>query len=76
MPALAAVHDARPDLRVVSVTNERFGGGLDRAAVRGWWREHGGAWTVGHDLESRLVAALGAGPLPHLALFDADGRLV
>jgi thiol-disulfide isomerase/thioredoxin len=76
MPALAAVHADRPDLRLVSVTNERFGGGLDAAGLRDWWRAHDGAWTLGHDPESRLLAALGAGPLPHLALFDADGREV
>jgi thiol-disulfide isomerase/thioredoxin len=76
MPALAAVHADSPDVRFVSVTNERFGGGLDAAGVRDWWRDHDGAWTLGHDPESRLVAALGAGPLPHLVLFDADGREV
>ena len=76
MPALAAAEERYPDVRFLSVTNERFGGGLDAEAVREWWREHDGAWTLGHDPKSRLMAALGAGPLPHLALFDADGTVV
>ncbi len=76
MPALAAAEARYPDVGFLSVTNERFGGGLDAAALRDWWREHDGAWTLGHDPESRLIAALGAGALPHLALFDADGAVV
>lgn len=75
MPALAAAEARFSDVRFLSVTNERFGGGLDAAALRDWWREHDGAWTLGHDPESRLMAALGAGALPHLVLFDADGAV-
>jgi thiol-disulfide isomerase/thioredoxin len=60
----------------VSVTNERFGGGLTAADVRDWWRENGGDWTVGHDPEGDLFAALRAGGLPYLVLVDADGSVV
>lgn len=76
MPALAVAEERYSEVQFLSVTNERFGGGLDADAVRAWWREHDGAWTLGHDPESRLMAALGAGALPHLALFDADGAVV
>jgi thiol-disulfide isomerase/thioredoxin len=76
MPALAAAEERYSDVQFLSVTNERFGGGLDAATLREWWRDHGGAWTLGHDPESRLMAALGAGALPHLALFDPDGEVV
>lgn len=76
MPALAAAVERHDGVPFLSVTNERFGGGLDAATLREWWRDHGGAWTLGHDPESRLMSALGAGALPHLALFDADGTVV
>lgn len=76
MPALAAAEARHTSVQFRSVTNERFGGGLDAATLRDWWREHDGAWTLGHDPESRLLAALDAGVLPHLVLFDADGTVV
>jgi thiol-disulfide isomerase/thioredoxin len=64
------------DVAFVSVTNERFGGGLTAEDVRDWWRDHGGAWTVGHDPDGDLFAALRAGGLPYLALTDASGTVV
>jgi thiol-disulfide isomerase/thioredoxin len=76
MPALAAAAERHDGLQFLSVTNERFGGGLDAAALREWWRDHGGAWTLGHDPESRLMSILGADALPHLTLFDADGTVI
>jgi hypothetical protein len=59
----------------ISVTNERFGGGLTAADVRAWWQENDGAWTVGHDPESELFQALNAGGLPFTAVLDADGEV-
>jgi thiol-disulfide isomerase/thioredoxin len=74
MESLTALHDEFGDRATfVSVTNERFGGGLTADDVRAWWADHDGAWTVGHDPESRLMSELGAGGLPFLAVFDADG---
>lgn len=76
MAELRTAREAVGDAAFVSVTNERFGGGFDRAALREWWRDHGGAWTLGHDPESALSRELGAGGLPFLAVADADGRVV
>lgn len=60
---------------VVSVTNERFGGGFDRAALRDWWRSNGGDWTLAHDPDGDLMAALGATGLPHIAVVAPDGAV-
>jgi thiol-disulfide isomerase/thioredoxin len=77
MESLAAVHDEYGGrVAFVSVTNERFGGGLTAADVREWWRENGGAWTVGHDPESDLMRAVSASGLPFGVVFDADGGTV
>jgi thiol-disulfide isomerase/thioredoxin len=74
MESLRSLHEEFGDsVAFVSVTNERFGGGLSAEDVREWWIEHDGAWTVGHDPESRLMRALTAGGLPFLAVADADG---
>jgi thiol-disulfide isomerase/thioredoxin len=77
MDALGIVHDRYGDrVTFVSVTNERFGGGLDADDVRAWWREHDGRWTLGHDPEGDLLAALGASGLPYLAVTDESGSVV
>jgi thiol-disulfide isomerase/thioredoxin len=77
MDALGTVYDRYGDRAAfVSVTNERLGGGLDRDDLRAWWREHDGRWTLGHDPEGDLLAALGANGLPYLAVADADGSVV
>jgi thiol-disulfide isomerase/thioredoxin len=77
METLAALHGTfGEEVRFVSVTNERLGGTFSRADLREWWREHDGAWTLGSDPESDLMAALGAGGLPYLAVAAADGTLV
>ncbi|MFB6090063.1 MAG: TlpA family protein disulfide reductase [Halobellus sp.] len=76
MDALSTVHEAYGDrVAFVSVTNERIGGTLSREDVRAWWRRHDGAWTVGLDPQSDLMAALGASGLPFLAVFDARGEI-
>ncbi|WP_338737967.1 TlpA disulfide reductase family protein [Haloplanus salilacus] len=76
MDALGAVHDRYADrVAFVSVTNERFGGGLDREALRAWWRDNDGRWALGHDPDGSLLAALGADGLPYLAVTDASGSI-
>jgi thiol-disulfide isomerase/thioredoxin len=76
MESLRSLHDEFGDrVAFVSVTNERFGGGLTAEDVREWWVEHDGNWTVGHDPESRLMRVLGAGGLPFLVVTDADGTV-
>lgn len=73
---LRAVREDYPDVAFVSVTNERVGDTLTRADIADWWREHGGAWPVGIDPGSELLAAFGANTLPHVAVADDDGRIV
>jgi thiol-disulfide isomerase/thioredoxin len=76
MASLGAVHDRYADrVTFVSVTNERFGDGLGPAELRDWWREHDGRWTLGHDPEGDLMAALGATGLPYLAVTDETGAV-
>lgn len=77
MDALGTVYDRYGDRAAfVSVTNERFGGGLGPDDVRAWWRDHDGRWTLGHDPEGDLLAALGATGLPYLAVTDGEGSVV
>jgi thiol-disulfide isomerase/thioredoxin len=77
MDALGTVYDRYGDRAAfVSVTNERFGGGLAPDDVRAWWRDHDGRWTLGHDPEGDLLAALGATGLPYLAVTDGAGSVV
>lgn len=77
METLSALHGTFGEqVQFVSVTNERFGGTFSRADLREWWQTYDGAWTLGVDPESDLMAALGAGGLPYLAVADADGTVV
>lgn len=74
MPELAAAHDrVGDDVTFLSVTNEseRL---VDDAALREWWREHGGEWTLGRDPTSELVVYYGTST-PTAVVFDADGRV-
>ncbi|WP_135825595.1 TlpA family protein disulfide reductase [Halorussus ruber] len=76
MDALGAVREEYGDeVAMISVTNERLGGGLSKGDIRDWWRENDGAWTLGHDPDSELMSALGAGGIPHVAVFDAEGEV-
>ncbi len=76
LPTLQSLDAAYEDVAVVSVTNERTGETLTVDDIRAWWADHGGNWTVGHDPDSTLMAALNAGGLPYLAVFDASGTPV
>jgi len=73
---LRPVEAEYPEVAFVSVTNERVGDTLTRADIADWWAEHGGAWTVGIDPGSELLAAFGANSLPFVAVADAEGRVV
>ncbi|WP_115862848.1 TlpA family protein disulfide reductase [Halorussus litoreus] len=76
MDALEAVRQSYgDDVTTISVTNERLGGSLTKSDVREWWRDNDGAWTLGLDPDSELMSALGAGGIPHVAVFDADGSI-
>jgi thiol-disulfide isomerase/thioredoxin len=71
-PVAAAYGD---DVAFVSVTNERFGGSFTREFLRGWWRDHDGDWTLGHDPEGELMSAVGANGLPYLVVTAPDGSV-
>ena len=76
MNELSTVHEEYGDrVTFVSITNERLGGTLTERDIRGWWRRHHGAWTVGIDPDSDLMAALGAGGIPYHAIADASGAI-
>jgi thiol-disulfide isomerase/thioredoxin len=76
MDALGTVREEYGDeVAMVSVTNERLGGSLTRGDVRDWWRDNDGAWTLGLDPDGELMAALGAGSIPYIVVFDADGEV-
>jgi hypothetical protein len=57
------------------VTNERPSETLTRADIAGWWNRNNGTWTVGLDPGSELLAAFGAGGLPHIAITDENGTI-
>lgn len=63
------------DVAFVSVTNERLGDSLTKEDIADWWTQNGGAWTVGLDPGSDLMAAFGADGLPYIAITDADGTV-
>lgn len=72
---LDSVRGEYPEVSFVSVTNERLGDTLTRADLVDWWGDHGGAWTLGVDPGSDLLAAFGANGLPYVAIADADGAI-
>ncbi|WP_436903398.1 TlpA family protein disulfide reductase [Halovenus halobia] len=63
------------EVSFISVTNERPSETLTRADIAEWWDQNDGAWTVGLDPGSELVAAFGAGGLPYIAITDEEGRI-
>jgi len=76
MRSLRPVHEAYGDrVAFVSVSNERTTDEFTREDLRAWWREHDGAWTLGHDPESRAFRAFGVSGLPYLVVTDAGGEV-
>ncbi len=76
MEALSTAHANHGEqVRFISVTNERLGGGFDADDVAAWWRSHGGAWTVAIDEGSNVMRAVQATGLPYLVGFDAGGQI-
>ena len=77
MPDIAAVEaDLGDDVWFVSVTNEPIGHTVSREDVRAWWRDHGGAWTVGYDTDLDLTRELDLSDTPTTVLLDSDGRVL
>ncbi|MFB6223521.1 MAG: TlpA family protein disulfide reductase [Haloarcula sp.] len=72
---LDAIRPEYTDVSFVSVTNERPSETLTRADISEWWNRNGGAWTVGLDPGSELLAAFGADGLPYIAIADESGTV-
>jgi thiol-disulfide isomerase/thioredoxin len=72
---LNAMQPEYADVSFVSVTNERPSETLTRADISEWWNRNSGAWTVGLDPGSELLAALGADGLPYIAITDERGTV-
>ncbi|KAA9395842.1 TlpA family protein disulfide reductase [Haloarcula sp. CBA1130] len=72
---LDTIRPEYPEAEFVSVTNERPSETLTRTEISEWWNRNGGAWTVGLDPGSELLAAFGADGLPYIAIADASGTI-
>lgn len=75
LEVLNAIRPEYDGVSFVSVTNERPSETLTRADIAEWWNRNGGAWTVGLDPGSELLAAFGAGGLPYIAIVDERGTI-
>ena len=63
-------------VQMVSVSNEPVGHTVTKDEVVGWWRENGGAWTVGIDDDLLLTDALGATGVPTTVVLDENNEVV
>jgi len=72
---LDSIRPEYTDVSFISVTNERPSETLTRADIGEWWNRNGGAWTVGIDPGSELLAAFGADGLPYIAIVDERGTV-
>lgn len=75
LEVLNAIRPEYDEVSFLSVTNERPSETLTRGDIAQWWNRNDGAWTVGLDPESELLAAFGAGGLPYIAITDEDGAV-
>jgi len=77
MDSLNEVNDEIGDeVQFVSVTNEPVGHTVTREEVVGWWREHGGSWTVGLDDDLILTDRLDARGVPSVVVLDENNEIV
>lgn len=73
MKPMGEVHAAvGDDVQFVSVTNEPIGRTVTEDDVATWWADHGGAWTVAHDADLELTAALDATSVPYSVVLDEE----
>ena len=72
---LNAIQPDYEEVSFISVTNERPSETLTRADIAEWWNRNDGAWTVGLDPGSELLAAFGADGLPYVAITDENGTV-
>jgi thiol-disulfide isomerase/thioredoxin len=71
MAELREIRERHPDLHMLSITNE-----TDREAIRDFWREYGGTWSVAMDPDLRTNDRFDVTRIPTLLVFDADGQEV
>jgi thiol-disulfide isomerase/thioredoxin len=71
MAELREIRERYPDVHMVSITNED-----DREAIREFWREYEGTWSVAIDPEVRTNDRFDVTRIPTLLVFDADGTEV
>jgi thiol-disulfide isomerase/thioredoxin len=71
MAELREIRERYPDVHMVSITNEN-----DREAIREFWREYEGTWSVAIDPEVRTNDRFDVTRIPTLLVFDADGEEV
>ena len=64
------------EVQMVSVSNEPIGHTVTREEVIEWWRENGGAWTVGVDGDLVLTDALDATSVPKTVVLDEKNEVV
>jgi len=64
------------EVQMVSVSNEPIGHTVTREEVVEWWRENGGAWTVGVDGDLVLTDALDATSVPKTVVLDEKNEVV
>jgi thiol-disulfide isomerase/thioredoxin len=72
---LNAIHSEYEEVSFISVTNERPSETLTKGEIAEWWNRNDGAWTVGLDPGSELLAAFGAGGLPYIVITDESGTV-
>jgi thiol-disulfide isomerase/thioredoxin len=72
---LNAIHSEYEEVSFISVTNERPSETLTKGEIAEWWNRNDGAWTVGLDPGSELLAAFGAGGLPYIVITDESGAV-
>jgi len=69
MEELQTIDRQFPDVHLLSVTRER-----DEDAVRSFWREYEGTWSVGLDPDLTVFSAYQAGSVPTMVVLDATGE--
>jgi len=71
MDELRLIREQFPDIHMVSITNE-----TDEEAIRSFWREYDGTWTVAMDPDVETNETFGVTRIPTLLLFDEAGEEV
>jgi thiol-disulfide isomerase/thioredoxin len=72
---LNAIQSEYDEVSFISVTNERLSETLTQEDIAEWWKRNDGAWTVGLDPGSELLAAFGAGGLPYIVITNERGDI-